>query len=307
MAAVTRNDLNSGVLQTYLNRQVLAQLEPELYFYKLGRKPAMSGYNTIGWAKFDSIAASAVTAGTTSNDGVTPSDTDFDATVVTASALQYRIVVNISDLVKELNVIDFVTGAAVSVGNALARKIDEVIQTEVMAGTNVLYGGSATARTGLGASDKITAALFNKARAYLDGKNANKMDGGFVAFIHPFVAYDLRAETGTGNWLEVNKYVTNEKILKGEIGMLNGIRVVIAPNVKTFASTVTVYPTLVVGDGAYGVADFQAMRTYIVPATPSDSDPLAQRTKVGAKVTFAAKRLQEDCMVRIETAATLVF
>jgi hypothetical protein len=49
MAAITRNDLNTGVLQTWLNRQVLKNFEPNLYFYKAGKKPdTPSGYNTIG-------------------------------------------------------------------------------------------------------------------------------------------------------------------------------------------------------------------------------------------------------------------
>lgn len=305
MPPVNRDALNSGVLQTWLVRQALKQLEPSTYFYKLGKKPVeQSGYNTISWLKFDQLATSSVTTGDATNDGVSPDETAFNATVVSATPAQHRVVVSLSDMVVENNVVDFVKGAAIAVGNVMARKIDVVIQTEVMAGSQVLYGGSAAARTALGANDKMTAALLNKADTLLENNSALRMDGGFVAVMHPNVVHDLRAETGTGNWLEVNKYVVPEKIFKGEIGMLSGIRVVKSPNVQSFASTVTVYPTLVVGEEAYGVAEFQNMKVYITPATSSDSDPLVQRRKVGAKMAFAAKRLQELCMVRIETAAT---
>jgi len=306
MAAVTRNDLNAGVLQTWLRRQVLENFEPNMYFHKMGRKPdTPSGYNTIGWAKFTQIASSSVTEGTTSNDGVTPSDTSFNATVITTTPVQYRIVVTLSDMLIELNVINFLKGAAVEVGAAMARKIDEVIQTTIMAGTNVLYAGTGnTARTDLAATDVLTAQLFNMASAKLESLYAPKIDGFYVAFIHSFQLFDLRAETGTGNWLEVNKYAKPEQVYKGEIGMLNGVRVILAPYIQTFTSTVTVYPCLVMGAGAYGVAEFQTLRTYVTPAVSSDSDPLAQRRKVGAKIAFAAKRLQEDSMVRVETGAT---
>jgi N4-gp56 family major capsid protein len=307
MAAVTRNDLNSGVLQTWLSRQVLKNFEPNLYFHKAGKKPdTPSGYNTIGWAKFTQIADTSVTEGTTSNDGTTPNDTAFNATVITATPVQYRIVVTLSDMLIELNVINFLTGAAMEVGAAMARKIDKVIQTTIMAGTNVIYGGGNSARTQLDASDVMTASLLNKASAKLENWYAPKIDGFYVAFIHSYQLYDLRNEAGVGNWLEVNKYARPEQIFKGEIGMLNGIRVILAPFIQTFASTVTVYPALVVGAGAYGVAEFQTLRSYVTPAVSSDSDPLAQRRKVGSKIAFAAKRLQENAMIRIETGATAI-
>lgn len=309
MAAIARNDLNSGVLQTYLNRKTLEVLEPSLYFWKLGEKPMTEdGYNTIAWAKFDQIAASSVTTGTTSNDGVTPSDTDFDATVISVTPTQYRIVVSLSDMVIERNVINFLAGAAQAVGDAMARKIDTVIQTTIMAGTNVLYAGSGvSARTALAATDLLTADLLNKASAFLDSKSAMRYDGGgYVAVIHPFQLYDLRAATGAGSWMDSSKYVTPDKIFKGEVGMLSGVRVIVCPHVQTFSSTATVYPALVIGRQAYGVSSFQTLKTYVTAAVASDSDPLAQRRKVGAKVAFGTIILQQDCMVRIETGATAI-
>lgn len=305
MAAVNRNDLNGGVLQTWLSRQVLKNFEPNLYFYKAGKKPdTPSGYNTIGWAKFTQIADSAVTTGTSSDDGVTPNDTAFNATVITATPVQYRIVVTLSDMLIELNVINFLTGAAMEVGSAMARKIDKVIQTTIMAGTNVIYGGGKAARSALAADSIMTAQLLNKASAKLENFYAPKIDGFYLAFIHSYQLYDLRSETGAGNWLEVNKYARPEQIFKGEIGMLNGIRVVLAPFIQTFTSTTTVYPALVVGADAYGVAEFQTLKSYVTPAVSSDSDPLAQRRRVGSKLAFATKILQDNSMIRIETGAT---
>lgn len=307
MAAVTRNDLNSGVLQTYLNRKVLETLEPALYLWKLGEKPMVEdGYNTIAWAKYDQIAASAVTAGTTSNDGVTPADTDFDATVISVTPTQYRIVVSLSDMVVERNVINFIEGAAKAVGDAMARKIDTVIQTTIMAGTNVIYADPAnnSARTDLAATDVLTADLLNRASAFLDSNFALRYDGGYVGVIHPFQLYDVRSATAAGSWLDTNKYVTPDKIFKGEVGMLSNVRVIVNPNIQTFASTTTVYPCLVFGRQAYGTSSFQTLKTYVTPAVASDSDPLAQRRKVGAKVAFGVIILQQDCMVRVETGAT---
>jgi N4-gp56 family major capsid protein len=307
MAAITRNDLNSGVLQTFLNRKTLEVLEPALYLWKLGEKPMVEdGYNTIAWAKFDQIAATAVTAGTTSNDGVTPSDTDFDATVITVTPTQYRIVVALSDMVIERNVINFLEGAAKAVGDAMARKIDTVIQTTIMAGTNVKYSGTGNAaRSDLASTDLLVANDLNVASAFLDSKNALKFDGAaYIGVIHPFQLYDLRSVSSAGSWMDTAKYVTPDKVFKGEIGMFCAVRIIVNPNTQTFASTTTVYPALVFGRTAYGCSSFQTLKTYVTPAVASDSDPLAQRRKVGAKVAFGVVILQQDCMVRLESAAT---
>lgn len=303
--AIARNDLGANVLQTWLDRKVLETFEPGLYFYKAGVKPTVpGGYNTIGWAKFDQISEASVETGTTSTDGVSPTAIDFDASVITATPVQYRVVVSLSDMVMELNVINFLEGAAMAVGAAMARAIDKVIQTEIMAGTYVIYGGARTARTAVTASDVLTAAKLNAAATLLDSRYAPRINGYYVGYAHPYQIYDLRSESGTGNWLEVNKYVTPDKIFKGEIGSLNGIRIIMAPFIQPFTSTVSVYPCLVLGGNAYGVADFQTLRSYVTPAVASDSDPLAQRRKVGSKVAFAAKRLQEASMLRIETGVT---
>jgi N4-gp56 family major capsid protein len=303
--AVNRSEMNSGVLQTWLKREVLENFEPNLYFYKAGEQPSVeSGYNTIGWAKFTQLDEDDVTEGTTEDDGVTPASIAFNATVITTTPVQYRVVISLSDLLIELNVINFLKGAAREVGAAMARRIDKEIQSVIMAGTYVIYGGGKTARTALGATDILTAALLNKANALLEARYAPKLNGFYMAYAHPYQIYDLRSESGTGNWLEVNKYTTPDKIFKGEIGMLSNIRIVMAPFVQKFSSTVDVYPCLVLGAGAYGVGTFQSMQTYITPATSSDSDPLAQRRKVGAKVAFGSRRLQEASMLRIETGVT---
>ena len=305
--AVNRSELNGGVLQTWLRRKVLENFEPNLYFYKAGEKPSIpGGYNTIGWPKFTQLDEDDVTAGTTATDGVTPASIAFNATVITATPVQYRVVVSLSDMLIELNVINFLKGAAREVGAAMARRIDKVIQTEIMAGTYVKYAGGNSARTALDATDVLTASLLNQASAILESRYAPKINGYYMGYAHPFQIADLRTESGSGNWLEVNKYVTPDKIFKGEIGMLNNIRIVMAPFIQTFASTVTVYPCLVMGAGAYGVAEFQTLRAYVTPAVPSDSDPAAQRRKVSAKIAFAAKRLQEASMLRIETGVTAI-
>ena len=299
---VTRSNQWDG-LQTWLNRATLENFEPNLQFYKMGTKPLyQDGYNTVSWAKFSQLNVTAASSVLT--EGTTPSDTAMTAAVISTTPIQYGLVVTLTDMVIKNNVINFIEGASTEVGSNMARIIDEVIQTEVMAGTNVRYADGVANRAALGASNTFAADEINKAQTQLKNQNAPTFDNMFVAIAHPNVIYDLRAETASGSWLDSSKYVTPDKIFKGEIGSLNGVRFVESSNVKTFTSTVTVYPTLFLGRGAYGISECQSLTTYITPRASSDSDPLAQRQKIGAKIAFSAKRLQENAMVRVESATS---
>lgn len=309
MAANNRSDLNSsGILQEFLQRKFLTNFDPNLYFAQFAESPTSptEGYQTLRWALFTTIAESSITTGTTSNDGVSPSDTSIAVTSVTTTPTQYRIVTNLSDMLLGTNPLPLLQKTAERVGVVMAQKLDSVIQTTIMAGTNVLYGGAQTTRAGLAATDVLTTTLLNKASTFLTNAAVMTYDGYYLAIVHPFCIYDLRAATAAGSWLDSNKYATPDKIFRGEIGAMNQVRVIVTPHVSTFASTATVYPTLVFGKEAFGVGYWQTPQVFVTDMVPSDSDPAAQRRKVSAKMAVGVVRLQESAMIRLETGATSI-
>lgn len=305
MATVTKATSGSGYLQTILYKKLLENFEPNLFFAKLGEKPMVdNGVGTISWAKASKLTVSAATA--TLTEWTTPAETAFSYSTISATPTQYGIFVEISDRLIKAAPTAILSDAAKEVGNNMSRIIDQVIQTEVMAGTNVIYGGTGNAaRADLAATDYIVAANIRQAAVKLRSLDAPTVDGTYYVWVlHPFVLGDLIGETN-GAWIEFSKYTTPDKLFKGEVGALYGVRFTESSNVQTFASTTTVYPTLVMGKGAYWVADWSSLESIYQPLG-SGNDPLKQRATVGAKVDFAAKRLQENAMVRIETAATAV-
>ena len=305
MSITTKANIGTGVLQTYLNKTVLENFEPNLQFYKMGKKATVpGGYNVLSWARAIKLT---LTAGQVALDeGVTPTSTGFTYSVITASPTQYGMYVEVSDRLLNVDPLNVLGDAAKQIGANMARVIDAVIQTELATGTNVLYASTATQRTGVSSTMVITANDIRKAQIKLKSKDAPEFGMGYAAIAHPFVIGDLQAETATGSWIDSSKYARPEQIFKGEIGMLYGVRIVSSSNIQTFASTTTVYPTFVMGDGAYGVADFASLETIYTPKGADKSDPLAQRATVGAKVDFVPKLLQNDALVRIESAATSV-
>lgn len=298
----------SGYLQTMLYKKTLKNFEPNLFFAKMWEKPMVDNwYGTVSWARPSQLTVTSSTA--TLTEWVTPTSTAFSYTTISTTPTQYGIYVEISDRLIKAAPTRILSEAANEVWANMARIIDQVIQTEVMAGTNVLYSdvSSNAARTDLAATDIITSSLVRKWVTKLRSLDAPTIDGTYYMTIaHPFVIWDLQAETN-GAWIEFSKYTTPDKLFKGEIWALYGSRFAESSNIQTFTSTTTVYPSLMIGKWAYWVADWSSLETIYNPiGSAGTQDPLNQRATVWAKVDFAAKRLQENAMIRLETAATSV-
>jgi N4-gp56 family major capsid protein len=96
--------------------------------------------------------------------------------------------------------------------------------------------------------------MYNKlARA-----NVSTINGEYVMIAHDDVISDLRNDTGAGSWVDVSKYATPDTVLRNEVGMYKGFRVV-RNNHATFgdqsgAGTVDAYNSYFIGFNALGKA-----------------------------------------------------
>ena len=306
------SDLNAGILQEYLNRKTIDNLDLTCKFVQFGEKPTVQdGYNTIRWAKFTRLTASNVSA--ISPEDTNPDAVDFDATSVTATPSRYGCVVKLTDLTISNTVIPFLKGAAERIGVAMGEKIDTAIQASIIdAATNLKFGPTfeRAAAADVISTDKATGAALAKWYAFLKNKGALPFDadGSYVAIISEQVAYDLKTDTATGGWIDTAKYATPDKIFAGEIGKLFGIRIVTSNNITTTSGTtgVTTYPCYVLGKGAYGVANWQNLEVLISPDAPSTANPLNLYRSVGAKVAFGTQVLQDDALLIVEVAGTSI-
>ena len=112
----------------------------------------------------------------------------------------------------------------------MADSIDDVAQTVLRAGDNVLYAGGRTSTATLTSSDTFTSALARKTTAKLRANKAIPRKGSlYWAGIHPEVSHDLRAETGVGSWRQPHEYQSNDAIWAGEIGTYEGAFYVESP------------------------------------------------------------------------------
>lgn len=105
---------------------------------------------------------------------------------------------------------------------------------------HTLYGNDATAFANIDASDKFDLRLIDRAKTKADSQGGGatdvpvlqpcKIDGNetFVCVMHTFQEDDLRANTNTGQWLDIQKAAAgaegrNSPLFKGSLGMYRGV------------------------------------------------------------------------------------
>ncbi len=296
------NDL-SPEMKLFYNTQLLQNAREEHYFNQFGQKQALpKGHgNTIEWRKMDTFKN---VADKPLTEGVTPDGNKANVVKISQSTKQYGDYTTVSDRL-EVEAVDPIISMITEEHAAQAGDtLDIVTRNEVITGTNVYYAGGKTSRTTLTASDLLTSTLVNQVATFMRKNHVPKINGDYVAIIHPSVAYDLRESDG---WLEVHKYAKPEEVFNGEIGKLHGVRFVEDPMAKVWKNSgVSVYATIFLGADAYGIIDPEGEGMEVIvkgKGSAGTADPLNQRSTVGWKATHAAKILYDERIVRVESGS----
>ena len=224
-------------MKTFYDTELLENARPELIHTQFARKqvlPAGRG-KTVEWRKWNTLEdAGALT------EGVIPTGQKFGQSAVTQAVTQYGTYVSVSDQLELHAIDDVILGAAEELGASAGTTQDKLVRNVVVAGTNVQYcdkvgtNGAHTAvtsRAGLDTTAKLTPDEVNKAVTLLKKLKAPKIDGKYVAIIHPSVAYDLRSSDA---WVEAHKYAGITELFTGEIGELHGVRFVETTEAKIY-------------------------------------------------------------------------
>jgi N4-gp56 family major capsid protein len=118
-----------------------------------------------------------------------------------------------------------------------ADSLDNVVGQTLVDGTNVIYGGSATSSATVVAASKMTVSDIREAVTELrTGKALPRMGELYAAYVHPRQAADLRAESGTGGFQELTKYVDRTPFVAGAVGVIEGAYIVETPRVLNGSS-----------------------------------------------------------------------
>ena len=309
---LTTSEGLSDEMKTYYSDYLIDMTEPNLVHDQFGQKHPIPENNgkRIEFRKYSPLPKLTVAL----EEGKTPNGQSLTMSILAADVKQYGGFVELSDMLLMTAIDNNLVQATKLLGGQAGRTLDTITREVLNAGTNVQYAeGQVASRAALkGGAESgnhyLTVNAIRMAVRTLKRMNAPKINGDYVAIIHPDCTYDLMSDP---NWKFPHQYVDTKEIYQGEIGKIEGVRFVETSEAKIFekagASSRDVYSTLVMGDDAYGVTDIKGGGLqHIVKQLGSGgtADPLNQRATVGWKATKTAVRLVEEYMVRIETCAS---
>ena len=299
----------------FYERNLLYRARQAQTFYKFGMKTQLreNSGNSVSWRRFNALGM----ATTPLSEGVTPTASALSVSEITATVQEYGNYVSITDALDLMAIDKVMTEATDVLGQNAGESIEVVIRNVIQSGTNVMYATGA-ARNSQNAANPLTLNLLRKALINLDTNNAKRFDGesekpgtgGYVAFVHPNVVFDIYNDTEMKSVLQQNS--NNDGFWTGYIGSIYGVQLYQTTLAPLFAGAgaagANVYGTLLVAQNAFGVVDVAGRGKYELIVKPLGSagadDPLDQRGSIGWKGWQAPVILNNNFMVRIETGST---
>lgn len=301
---VTTQSSMSPTMKTFYDTTLLENARETMVFTQFGKKQAMKG-KKVEWRKFNTFAK----ALTPLTEGVVPTGQTFGMTNIEGEITQHGDFTAVSDRLEMESFDDVIFGATEEMGAAEGETYDTLTRNILVAGNSVMYcpeesGLAPTSRSELTNAHQLTPDVVNKAQTWLKKNKAPKINGSYVALIHPSVAYDLR---NSAEWKEYHKYNDVAPIFKGEIGELHGVRFVETNEAKIWKEDgVSVYATLFLGKDAFGILDPEGEGMEMIIKTKEQiGGPLNQFGTIGYKFCHGAKILYQERMLRVESGSSL--
>jgi N4-gp56 family major capsid protein len=264
------------------------------------------GHDTISFITVPDLTLST----TVLTEGTAPTSQALTLSTTTLSTAQYGETVTITDVAKVKSPVDLVRLATERLGRQAKESIDKVTRDVIAAsGTPyyVLGGSTNSARSDLASGEIIVGLDLIKLAAIMRKNKLEPFDDGlFRIFLSDNQIYDLQKETtATTSWREQAKHTSDRALLRNEIGVLHGFRVMRANNAPTFSSTVTVHAGIAVGRiKGWAAGDLSTLSVHHVEPGGDHSDPLGQTEIMGYKVNFGVAALSNSYYYRLESDAT---
>lgn len=314
-----KNTMSPG-MKTYYNTELLENARPTMYYAQLAEKvalPAGKG-KSVEWRKWNTFEKASQL-----QEGVIPTGQKFGQTSIVGTISQYGTYAAITDELELRHCDDVIVGCAEEMGASASQTQEELIRDALLTNTNVMYcdnvnkdgtiDSTPTSCAQMEASDEVMCMLtpkaVNKAATILKKSNAPRINGKFVAVIHPSVAHDLR---DCDEWVETHKYAAVTELFNGEIGELHGVRFVESTNApilggtdyKNKAGTVT-YATYFFANKAFGIVDPEdGALQMIIHNKDEAGGPLDQFSTVGYKFSTETKVLYPERLLRVMSCSS---
>lgn len=265
-------------------------------------------------------------------EGTNPAPDTMSYVDVSVTLQNYGCLYKFSSKVKHLYEDDIPADMQRLVAQRMAEVVELVRYGAYKAGTAVVYtnGSSRSAVNTVISLNKLRAAVRGlennramRVTTVLDSSpnyGTSSIEAGYIAYVHPDAVADIRNLPG---FTKVADYGRRKVVDSHEIGSVEDFRFISSPLFAPFldaggspgstiksngGSAADVYPMIVCAEDAWGSVALKGMGAIQPTMIPVDqknhANPLGMFGYVGATTWFAAVRLNENWMVRIEHAVT---
>ena len=332
MATTAYGDISPRTA-AYAEKELLKRAIPFLVLERFGQSKALpkNKTKTMTFRRYSALD----TTPTTLTEGVTPGSQTMTSTDVPCVLSQYGSLITITDIVMDTHEDEVLNEAIEVLGEQAAQMIERMRYGILRAGTNVVYGNGASRST---VNTPITLAAQRRIVKALKRQNAEQLTKvikstpawgteavakSYIGLIHPDMESDIRNMVGADGksaFVPVEKYGSMVPY-ENEIGKVEDVRYLSSTIFQPFidaggakglmtstgGTNADVYPALFIAANAYAIVALKgmfALMPMVVNPKPSDSDPLAQRGRVGWKAMQGAVILNDAWMCRGEFAVT---
>lgn len=234
---VTTDSALSPEMKTFYSMDLIENMKPNLVHGQFGQKKPIpkNGGKKIEFRKYSSFPKALVPL----TEGVTPDGRKLSVSKIEAEIQQYGDYVTYSDILDMTAIDNNVLEATKLLGDQAGLTLDTIDRTVLQSGTNVRFcsavtaGGetSITKRIDIDETCKLTVKEVEKAATQLKADNVPKINGYYIAIIHPYVSFDLRRDP---EFIEAHKYAQPEELYEGEIGKIGGVRFIETTEAKIY-------------------------------------------------------------------------
>lgn len=266
-------------------------------------------------------------------EGITPAPMGITYEDVSTVISQYGSWIPFTDVIMDTHEDDNLKQMTLLAGEQAALTKERIVWNTLVAGTNIIYSGTAVQRDqviapiALGdlrqAQRTLKVAMAKPITKMIDASvkiATQPVAPSYVVLGHTNLEQDFR---GLSGFVPRENYANTNLLHPLEIGKIEDLRVILAPHFTYFAGAggavgsgvlrtggkADVYPLVVLGQDAFAVTPLKGMdsaRIAVKNPKMGDSyeDPLGQRGFISWKMYYSAARLNEAWMVRIEAAAS---
>ena len=268
-------------------------------------------------------------------EGVTPAPLGMEYEDITGVLQQYGAWMGFTDVLADTHEDENLKVMTMLAGEQAALTKERILWNMMIAGTNIIYSGTATSRqTVIAPIDLNDLRLAQRTLKVAMAKPITRMVDAsakisttpvapaYIAVGHTNFEQDLR---GISGFVPREQYSSTTALLSDyEIGKVEDIRFILSPHYTYFAggggaagagvlrdaaNNADVYPMVIFGQDAFAATPLKGMESAkVVVKNPqmgaSYEDPLGQRGFLAWKMWYSATRLNEAYIVRIEAAVS---